>query len=192
MSFKNYVNLFHKKLKIIIFFINKYLLFIESLTYTVKIYVITSFVLSEIRSYRFCYATNITKIGQCKLILCHSIGYCSRLSVMQPFQWQCAVCYSSIHGLNRRQIGSSVTLIVPFLKLKENLVLVFVFGIALDNVQAHSIVFPSTPTAAECEVTTIQQALQIPLDLGLDRVVFETDCQLIVNAVLGNSSMWMS
>ena len=48
-------------------------------------------------------------------------------------------------------------------------------------------VFPSIPTAAECEATVIQQALQISLDLGLNRVVFEIDCQLVVNVVLGNS-----
>jgi len=55
-------------------------------------------------------------------------------------------------------------------------------------IQAHSMVFPSIPTAAECEATAIQQTLQISLDLGLNRVVFEIDCQLVVNAVLGNSS----
>jgi len=55
-------------------------------------------------------------------------------------------------------------------------------------IQAHSMVFPSIPTAVEYEAPTIQQALQISLDLGLTRVVFETDCQLVVNAVLGNNS----
>ena len=37
------------------------------------------------------------------------------------------------YGLNRRQIRSIVMLIAPFLKLKENSVLVFVFETTLDN-----------------------------------------------------------
>jgi hypothetical protein len=78
---------------------------------------------------------------------------------------------------------------VPFLKPKENLVLIFVFEKTLDNLsKLTQLFFPFIPTAAECEATAIQQALQISLDLGLNRVVFETDCQLVVNAVLGNSS----
>jgi len=44
-------------------------------------------------------------------------------------------------------------------------------------------VFPFIPTVAECEATSTQQALQISLDLGLNRVVFETDCQLVVKAL---------
>jgi hypothetical protein len=78
---------------------------------------------------------------------------------------------------------------VPFLKLKENLVLVSVFEtITLDNLYKLTQWFPSIPTAVECEATAIQQALQISLDLGLNRVVFESYCQLVVNADLGNSS----
>jgi len=49
-------------------------------------------------------------------------------------------------------------------------------------------VFPSFTSAAECEATALQQALQIALELGLNRVVFESDCQLAVNAVLNNRS----
>jgi len=49
-------------------------------------------------------------------------------------------------------------------------------------------VFPSISTTAEGEATALQQALQIALDLGLNRVVFETDCQLVVNVVLSNST----
>jgi len=45
---------------------------------------------------------------------------------------------------------------MPFLKLKENLVLV------------------SIPTVVECEATAIQQVLQISLDLDLNQVVYES------------------
>jgi hypothetical protein len=55
-------------------------------------------------------------------------------------------------------------------------------------IQAHSMVFPSVTTAAQCEATALQQSLQIALGLGLNQVVFETDCQLVVNVVLNNSS----
>jgi len=54
-------------------------------------------------------------------------------------------------------------------------------------IQAHSMVFSSISTAVEGEATALQQALQIALDLGLNRVVFETDCQLVVNDALSNS-----
>ena len=54
--------------------------------------------------------------------------------------------------------------------------------------QANSMVFPFVTTAAECEATALQQAFQIALYLCLNRVVFESDCQLVVNAVLTNSS----
>jgi ribonuclease HI len=50
------------------------------------------------------------------------------------------------------------------------------------------LVFPFVTTVAECEATALQQALQIAFDLGLNRVVFESDCQVVVNAVLNNSS----
>jgi hypothetical protein len=36
-------------------------------------------------------------------------------------------------------------------------------------------VFPSITTAVECEGITLQQALQIALDLVLNRVVFEIE-----------------
>jgi hypothetical protein len=50
-------------------------------------------------------------------------------------------------------------------------------------------VFSFVTTAAECEATTaLQQAFQIALDLGLNRVVLESYYQLVVNAVLNNSS----
>jgi hypothetical protein len=54
-------------------------------------------------------------------------------------------------------------------------------------IQAHSMVFPSISTAAEGEASALQQALQIALDLGLNPIVFEIDCQLVVNVVLSNS-----
>jgi len=49
-------------------------------------------------------------------------------------------------------------------------------------------IFPSITTTTECEVITLQQALQIALGLNLNRVVFETDCHLVVNYVLNNIS----
>jgi ribonuclease HI len=49
-------------------------------------------------------------------------------------------------------------------------------------------VFPFLTTAAECEATALQQAVQIALDLGLNRVVFKSDCQLVMNAVFNNSA----
>jgi ribonuclease HI len=69
----------------------------------------------------------------------------------------------------------------------------FGVGICFQNnlghlIQAHSMVFPSISTAAKGEATALQQALQIALDLGLNRVVFETDCQLVVNVVLSNNT----
>jgi len=48
-------------------------------------------------------------------------------------------------------------------------------------------VFPSVTTVVKCVGTTLQQAIQIAIDLGLSRVVFIIDCQLVVNAVLNNS-----
>jgi len=55
-------------------------------------------------------------------------------------------------------------------------------------IEVDSMVFSSVTTAFECEATALQDALQIALDLGLNWVVFENDCQLVVNAVLNNSS----
>ena len=55
-------------------------------------------------------------------------------------------------------------------------------------IQANSMVFPFVITATKCKATALRQALQIALDLGLNRVVFKSDCQLVVNAVLNNSS----
>jgi len=49
-------------------------------------------------------------------------------------------------------------------------------------------VFPFVASVVECEVTALQQALQIALNLGLNWVVFESDCQLVMNAILNNSS----
>jgi len=43
-------------------------------------------------------------------------------------------------------------------------------------IQVNSMVFPFVTTATECEATALQQSLQIALDLGLNRVVFESDC----------------
>jgi ribonuclease HI len=69
------------------------------------------------------------------------------------------------------------------------------FGVGIcfrDNlghlIQANSMVFPSVTTTVECEANALQQTLQIALDLGLNQVVFESDCQLVVNTVLNNSS----
>jgi len=55
-------------------------------------------------------------------------------------------------------------------------------------IQGNSMVFLYVTTAPKCEATALQQALQIALDLGLNQVVFESDCQLVMNAVLNNSS----
>jgi len=76
------------------------------------------------------------------------------------------------YGLNRMHIGSSVC-----------------FRDSLGHfIQAHSMILPSISTATKGKVTILQQDLQIALNLGLDRVVFETDCQLVMNDVLSNSS----
>jgi len=92
-------------------------------------------------------------------------------------------------GLNRRQTGSSVTSIVPFLKLKENLVLVSVFRDILGClIQTRSMVFPYVTTAFYSQATTLQQVLQIILDLCLNLVVFESDCQPVVNVIRNNNS----
>jgi len=68
------------------------------------------------------------------------------------------------------------------------------FGVGIcfrDNLgrllQAHSMTFPYVATAAECEATALQQAIQIALDKGFNRVAFETDCQVVANAVLNNN-----
>jgi len=49
--------------------------------------------------------------------------------------------------------------------------------------QAHYMTFPYIATTTECEATALQQAIQI----ALDKVAFETDCQVVVNALLNNS-----
>ena len=54
-------------------------------------------------------------------------------------------------------------------------------------IQVHSMIFPSIATAGECEATPIQQAVQIALDSGSNQVVFESDCQTIVNAMNNNN-----
>jgi len=54
--------------------------------------------------------------------------------------------------------------------------------------QARSMVFPFVITAAKCEVTALQEAFQIALELSLIWVVFEPDCQIVVTTLLNNSS----
>jgi len=49
-------------------------------------------------------------------------------------------------------------------------------------------IFPFVTAAAECEAAALQQALQIALNLGFNRVVFKIDGQIVVTAILNNSS----
>jgi ribonuclease HI len=68
------------------------------------------------------------------------------------------------------------------------------FGVGIcfrDNLghllQDHSLTFPYVATTAKCVATALQQAIQIALDKGLNRVIFETDCQVVANVVLSNN-----
>jgi hypothetical protein len=44
--------------------------------------------------------------------------------------------------------------------------------------------FPFEVTAAECEATTLKQAFSLAISNGYDRVIFESDCQQVVNVLL--------
>ncbi|PNX80526.1 eukaryotic translation initiation factor 3 subunit c [Trifolium pratense] len=50
-------------------------------------------------------------------------------------------------------------------------------------VQAHTMIFPFVVTTAECEATAIKHALALALSNGFERVIFESDCQQVVNAL---------
>jgi hypothetical protein len=50
-------------------------------------------------------------------------------------------------------------------------------------IQAHTMVFPFIALATECEATALHHALLIDVPCGFERVKFESDCQMIVNAV---------
>ncbi|GAU50981.1 hypothetical protein TSUD_238540 [Trifolium subterraneum] len=50
-------------------------------------------------------------------------------------------------------------------------------------VQANTMIFPFVVTAAECEATAMKHALALALSNGFERVIFESDCQQIVNAL---------
>ncbi|GAU20068.1 hypothetical protein TSUD_381600 [Trifolium subterraneum] len=50
-------------------------------------------------------------------------------------------------------------------------------------VQAHTMTFPFEVTAVECEATAMKLALALALSNGFERVLFESDCQQVVNAL---------
>ncbi|MCI84021.1 hypothetical protein A2U01_0105297, partial [Trifolium medium] len=50
-------------------------------------------------------------------------------------------------------------------------------------VQACTMIFPFVVTAAECEPTAMKHALALALSNGFERVIFESDCQQVVNAL---------
>ncbi|KAK2453306.1 two-component response regulator ARR10 [Trifolium repens] len=50
-------------------------------------------------------------------------------------------------------------------------------------VQAHTMIFPFVVTTAECEATAMKHALGLALSNGFERVIFESDCQHIVNTL---------
>ncbi|GAU24354.1 hypothetical protein TSUD_49430 [Trifolium subterraneum] len=63
------------------------------------------------------------------------------------------------------------------------------FGIGIcfrDNhgflVKAHTMVFPFEVTTTECEASALKHALLIDMAKGFERVIFESDCQTVVNA----------
>ncbi|KAK2371628.1 two-component response regulator ARR10 [Trifolium repens] len=50
-------------------------------------------------------------------------------------------------------------------------------------VQAHTMIFPFIVTVAECEANAMKHALKLALSNGFERVIFESDCQQVVNAL---------
>ncbi|KAK2454436.1 hypothetical protein QL285_001995 [Trifolium repens] len=50
-------------------------------------------------------------------------------------------------------------------------------------VQTHTMIFPFVVTAAECEATAMMHALKLALSNDFERVIFESDCQQVVNAL---------
>ncbi|GAU43282.1 hypothetical protein TSUD_36320 [Trifolium subterraneum] len=50
-------------------------------------------------------------------------------------------------------------------------------------VQAHTMTFPFEVIVAECEATAMKHALALALSNGFERVLFESDCQQVVNAL---------
>jgi ribonuclease HI len=50
-------------------------------------------------------------------------------------------------------------------------------------VQAHTMVFPFEVTSTECEASALKHALLIATAYGFERVIFESDCQTVVNAI---------
>ncbi|KAK2426613.1 two-component response regulator ARR10 [Trifolium repens] len=50
-------------------------------------------------------------------------------------------------------------------------------------VQAHTMIFPFVVTPAECEATTMMHALKLALSNGFERVIFESECQQVVNVL---------
>ncbi|KAK2439486.1 two-component response regulator ARR10 [Trifolium repens] len=59
-------------------------------------------------------------------------------------------------------------------------------------VQAHTMIFPFIVTPAECEATAMMHALKLALSNGFERVIFESDCQQVVNALHNVACMRMS
>lgn len=77
-----------------------------------------------------------------------------------------------------------------FLKLKVNVVSVSVFAIVLNILSKHTpLFFPLLQPHPNVKLPFHNNNLyvKISLDLGLNRVVFEVDCQIVVNAFLNNS-----
>ncbi|GAU47271.1 hypothetical protein TSUD_280940 [Trifolium subterraneum] len=50
-------------------------------------------------------------------------------------------------------------------------------------VQAHTMTFPFEVTAVECEATAMKHALALALSNAFERVLFESDCQQVMNAL---------
>ncbi|MCI46746.1 hypothetical protein A2U01_0067987, partial [Trifolium medium] len=50
-------------------------------------------------------------------------------------------------------------------------------------VQACTMIFPFVVTVVECEATAMKHAVALALSNGFERVIFESDCQRVVNAL---------
>jgi ribonuclease HI len=60
----------------------------------------------------------------------------------------------------------------------------FDIGICFRNVQAHTMYFPFEVTLNKCEASTPKHTLLIALSSDFERVVFETDSQIVINSIL--------
>ncbi|PNX77444.1 hypothetical protein L195_g033412 [Trifolium pratense] len=66
------------------------------------------------------------------------------------------------------------------------LVLAFASETVMVNLSKPTHCFAIITTTPECEATAIYVALQLAMDNGYSCVNFESDCQVAVNAILGN------